>query len=176
MSQLVTARLLGAPIVTVDGTAAPPELLWRKHVALCLALWFAPERRRSRDQLVGLLWADKDERAARHSLNEALRVIRRAAGNDVLDSTGASVAWTTPPVLDTERFTLCESSDPVAAAAMVAGPFCDGFTVAGAEEFEQWLEQKRRRWQHRMVTVLARAARYTENQGDAGRHQEGGHP
>ena len=86
MSALVTARLLGPPQVLIDGASPPPELLWRKHLALCIALWTAPESRRSRDQLIGLLWSDKTEGAARHSLNEALRVIRRAVGDDAVDS------------------------------------------------------------------------------------------
>jgi len=37
----------------------------------------SPRRARTREHLTGLLWPEKEERAARHSLNEALRLLRR---------------------------------------------------------------------------------------------------
>src|SRR5207302_2031426 len=70
--------------VTVAGADAPAELLWRKHVALLVYLARSPRRSRTREHLVGLLWSDRDERQARHSLSEALRVLRRALGDERL--------------------------------------------------------------------------------------------
>ena len=169
MPRLIVARLLGPPELTIDGAPAAPELLWRKHVGLCLVLWCAPERRRTRDQLIGLLWGDKDDKAARHSLNEALRVVRRAAGDDVLDTSGESVCWAGKPDLDTDRFAALESADPDAACALIAGPFCDGFSIPETPEFDQWLEGERGRWRHRMVTLLVRTASSAEDRGDADR-------
>src|SRR5947207_2004353 len=78
----VYCRVLGPVQVTVAGADAPPELLWRKHVALLVYLARSPRRRRTREHLVGLLWSDRDEKQARHSLSEALRVFRRALGDD----------------------------------------------------------------------------------------------
>src|SRR2546426_12226159 len=72
--------VLGPARVTVDGVDAPPELLWRKHLALLVYLARSPRRSRMREHLVGLLWSDRDERQARHSLSEALRVFRRILG------------------------------------------------------------------------------------------------
>ena len=167
MSALVTARLLGPPQVLIDGASPPPELLWRKHLALCIALWTAPESRRSRDQLIGLLWSDKTEGAARHSLNEALRVIRRAVGDDAVDSSGDSVCWRAPVQLDLKQFVALEHGAPVAAADLITGPFCDGLVVAGAQEFDAWLATERERWQTRSVDVLVRAATAAEDRGDA---------
>jgi len=172
---MISARLLGTPSVQVDGAAAPTELLWRKNLALCLSLWFAPERRRSRDQLIGLLWADKTESAARHSLNEALRTIRRVAGDEALDSSATSVAWVGALELDTDTFESLERRDADAAASLITGPFCDGFAVAGAPDFDAWLSQERDRWRHHLIAVLARAGRLAEDRGDAAgalRHAE----
>ena len=166
MPALVTARLLGAPDILIDGEPPPAELLWRKHQALCIALWTAPEFTRSRDQLIGLLWSDKAEAAARHSLNEALRVIRRAVGDDAIETTGDFVSWTAPIELDTARFTALEPTDPAAAAAVVTGAFCDGLVVAGAQELDAWLAGERDRWQARSVDVLVRAGIAAEDQGD----------
>src|ERR1700675_329311 len=76
----IVCRTLGPVRVTVDGAPAPPELLWRKHLALLVYLARSPHHSRSREHLIGLLWGDRGEVAARHSLSEALRVIRRCAG------------------------------------------------------------------------------------------------
>src|SRR3989442_12565764 len=73
--------VLGPARVTLDGAPAPPELLWRKHLALLVYLARSPRRTRTREHLLGLLWADRDEKQARHSLSEALRVMRRALGD-----------------------------------------------------------------------------------------------
>jgi DNA-binding SARP family transcriptional activator len=166
MSRLITARLLGAPEVSIDGAPVPAELLWRKNLALCLLLWGATEHHRSRDQLIGMLWAEKDEHAARHSLNEALRVIRRAAGEDAIESDGSSVRWVGDVDLDLARFAARERDDPRNAAALVAGPYCDGFSVPGAEGFEQWLETERLAWQPRLVNALVRASVHAANHAE----------
>ena len=167
MPQLVSARLLGAPRIAIAGKPPLPELLWRKHLALCLVLGTAPERRCSREHLIGLLWGETTDRAARHSLNEALRVIRRAAGAGAIDASGDAVAWVTRPQLDTDEFDALEGDDPTAAAALIAGAFCEGFAVPGAQEFERWLTDERTRWQGRLVDALVRAAKLAEDRGDA---------
>ena len=82
---MITCRTLGPVEVALDGGFPPPELLWRKHLALLLYLARSP-RGRSREHLLGLLWADKPQSAARHSLNEAVLVIRRAAGEEAVDT------------------------------------------------------------------------------------------
>jgi DNA-binding SARP family transcriptional activator len=169
MPDVIAARLLGPPEFTIDGAPPPAKLLWRKHVGLCLVLWSAAERRRTRDQLIGLLWADKNERAARHSLNEALRVVRRAVGDDVLDTSAESIRWVGDVDLDIDRFAALESTDPGAACDLIGGPFCDGFVIAGAEDFDQWLEGERTRWRRRTVALLGRTAASAEDRGDLDR-------
>ena len=82
---MILCRTLGPVELSVDGSPAPPELLWRKHLALLVYLARSPRRTRSREQLVAMLWGDRTESAARHSLSEALRVIRRHAGDAAVD-------------------------------------------------------------------------------------------
>src|SRR2546430_1113862 len=77
-------RVLGPVRVTVAGADAPAELLWRKHVALLVYLARSPRKSRTREHLIGLLWSDRDQRQARHSLSEALRVLRRALADERL--------------------------------------------------------------------------------------------
>jgi DNA-binding SARP family transcriptional activator len=65
----ITITTLGPVRVLADGAPAPPELVWRKNLALLVYLARSPRRTRSRDHLVALLWPEKDAAAARHSLN-----------------------------------------------------------------------------------------------------------
>src|SRR5205823_9791120 len=77
-------RVLGPVRAPAAGAAAPAELLGRNHAALLVYRARGPRRSRPREHLVGLLWSDRDERQARHSLSEALRVLRRALGDERL--------------------------------------------------------------------------------------------
>lgn len=140
----------------MDGAAAPPELLWRKHLALLLYLARSPKRARTREHLTGLLWPEKDEGAARHSLNEALRVLRRAAGEDALDTSSGQVRLGGGAVhLDAEdldRWIAAGAWDE--AAAIVAGEFLEGFAVTGSDAIEDWLGAERRHWRERSIVAL----------------------
>ncbi|OLE66816.1 MAG: hypothetical protein AUI36_07160, partial [Cyanobacteria bacterium 13_1_40CM_2_61_4] len=55
----VYCRAMGPVRVSVNGADAPPELLWRKHLALLVYLARSPRRSRTREHLVGLLWSDR---------------------------------------------------------------------------------------------------------------------
>jgi DNA-binding SARP family transcriptional activator len=157
---MIRCQTLGQVTVSVAGGPAPPELLWRKHLALLVVLSRAPKRTRSREQLIGLLWADKAESAARHSLNEALRVLRRAAGDDALETGGDRVSLAAHSVeLDVESLErLAESGDIEGACACVQGEFLEGFSIPGASEFESWLSAERRHWNALGVEVLCALA------------------
>lgn len=152
----IRCQTLGPVEVTRDGGPPPPELLWRKHLALLVILARAPRRTRTREQLIGLLWADKAEAAARHSLNEGLRVIRRAGGDDAVETRGEQVTLSAAAVeLDTDRFEqLVTHGDHAAAAALVVGEFLEGFAVPGASAFEDWVSAERGLWSGRTVPVL----------------------
>jgi DNA-binding SARP family transcriptional activator len=154
--------------VTVDGEPAPPELLWRKHLALLVVLARSPRRTRTREQLTGLLWAEKADTAARHSLNEALRVIRRSCGDDALETQGDRITMTPDSVeLDVEAFErLSEAGDIGGASDLIGGEFLEGFAIPGAGEFEHWLSSERKLWSSRGVSVLAALS---EQEAAAGR-------
>src|SRR5262245_64516224 len=82
MSAAVSLHVLGPARISIGGSPAPAELLWRKHLALLVYLARSPRRARTREHLIGLLWSERDEKAARHSLSEALRVFRRVLGDE----------------------------------------------------------------------------------------------
>jgi len=157
---VIAVRTLGPVDVRVRGTAAPPELLWRKNLALLVYLARSPKRARTREHLIGMLWGDKSDDKARRSLNEALRELRRSTGDGSLESDNAQVRVTPDAVqLDIDRLeALAAAGDYAGAADLVHGEFLEGFSVPGASEFETWLAAEREHWRRRSVEVLVRRA------------------
>ncbi|HEX6617402.1 MAG TPA: AAA family ATPase [Gemmatimonadales bacterium] len=168
---MIVCRTLGPVEVTVDGAPAPPELLWRKHFALLIYLARSPRHTRTREHLVGLLWADRTEAAARHSLSEALRMIRRFAGQSAVEVNVGQVALAPGVIdLDVDRLEeLASAGEWERASELVAGEFLEGFGVPDASTFEDWLTGERERWRRRGSEVLVRCA---DNLARAGRAQE----
>jgi len=156
---MIVVRALGPADVSVNGAAAPAELLWKKNLALLVYLARSPKRLRTREHLVGLLWADKPEKDARHSLNEAVRVLRQSTGGG-LESDAAQVRVAPGAVeLDTDALeALAAAGDYDAAVGLVHGEFLEGFSVPGASEFDTWLAAERDHWRRRSVEVLVQRA------------------
>ncbi len=162
---MITCRVLGPVEIVVDGGPAPGELLWRKNLALLLYLARSPKRTRSRDHLVGLLWGEKPESSAKHSLNEAMRVVRKYSDTDALESEGGQVRLAPDVVqLDVEQLEgLVDDEDWSGASTLIAGEFMEGFSVPGCSEFEDWLYAERVGLRGRCVEVLVNlAARLTD--------------
>jgi DNA-binding SARP family transcriptional activator len=168
---VIVCRTLGSLELTVDGAPAPPELLWRKHLALLIYLARSPRHSRSREHLIGLLWGDRTDASARHSLSEALRVIRRHAGQSAVEVSVGQVGLAAGVVeLDVDRLeALAAAGGWIGAAALVAGEFLEGFAVPDASQFEDWLAAERTSWRRRGVEVLVRCA---DTLARSGRAQE----
>lgn len=165
---MIRLRLLGPPTLLVDGEAPPPELLWRKHLALLVYLHCTSARGATRAHLLDLLWGDKPEAAARHSLNEALRVIRRGLGDDAVDTAGDRVRLVAPVESDLRDVeALLAGGDLTAASAQVGGEFLEGFDLSGAPPFEDWVGSQRVEWRRRGSDLLADAAERDLARGDA---------
>jgi DNA-binding SARP family transcriptional activator len=157
--RVITCRVLGPVEVTVDDGPAPAELLWRKHLALLIYLARSPHGTRQRAHLVSLLWGDKPEQSARHSLNEALRVLRRCCG-EAVHTEGESVRLDGSSIeMDLESFEeFAAQGEWDEAARLTAGEFMEGFSVPGASAFEEWLYAERTAWRGRGVEALSRFA------------------
>jgi DNA-binding SARP family transcriptional activator len=169
---MLSLRLLGPPEVAVHGATAPAELYWRKHLALLAYLALSPTRGRTREHLVGLLWAEKEDASARHSLREAIRVLRHALGADAIVTEGQVVRLALDGVqLDTTAFERCvERKAWAEAVALVAGDFLEGFSVPGANAFDDWLSAQRMDWRKRVTEALVQ---YVEVALRAGQLDEG---
>jgi DNA-binding SARP family transcriptional activator len=169
---MIHCRTLGPVELRIDGGPAPPELLWRKHLALLIYLARSPRRGRTREHLIGLLWGDRNDAAARHSLSEALRVIRHAAGENSVEVTAGQIRLSPGSVvLDVDQLEeRATAEDWSSAAELVSGPFLEGFAVPDSSEFENWLTAEREHWSRRGVEVLVQAA---ESLARVGKPQEG---
>src|SRR5882724_10722442 len=165
----VFCRVLGPVQVSIAGADAPPELLWRKHVALLVYLARSPRKSRTREHLIGLLWSDRDERQARHSLSEALRVLRRALGEEGVVADVDQVRLAPDAVaLDCDRFTeLCQRGEWIAAAALVDGEFLEGLAIPEANDFENWLAAERALWRAQALDALVQGVAADLARGDA---------
>jgi DNA-binding SARP family transcriptional activator len=166
----VQVSVLGPAQITVAGAPAPAELLWRKHLALLVYLARSPRRARTREHLIGLLWSERDDKSARHSLSEALRVFRRVLGDAQVraDVDQVSLAGDALTLDCEELLTRSAAQEWGAAAALVQGDFLEGLSIPEANEFESWLAGERFAWRARGVEALTRHAESLLAAGDPG--------
>lgn len=158
----VELRCLGPLEVRVNGEPPPADLLWRKHLALLVYLARSP-RGGARDHLMGLLWSEKDQDKARHSLNEALRVLRKTLGDALV--TEGDVVRIEPHALRTD----VESPD----SSSAVGPFLEGFAVPDAPEFEDWLARERERVRAAALATVVAGAERALAEGELARARHG---
>lgn len=142
----------GAPTARLDGRLPPPDVLWRKHLALLIYLALSPNLTRTRAHLTGLLWPEKDETKARHSLNEGLRRLRLSLGAPRLLTRTETIS------LEPKELTVdaLQPWRPTADGPVRSrGVFLDGFTVDDeASGFDEWAEVERARFRDQDVRVL----------------------
>src|SRR5205085_804166 len=140
--------------------SAPAALQWRKNLALLVYLARSPRGTRTREHLIGLLWGDKPESTARHSLNTALSLLRGYAGEDSVASDGTRVTLGPGGVqLDTEQLeAFVANGDLAAAVALIKGEFLEGFSIKDASQFDDWMTAEREHWRRRSVEVLLNRA------------------
>ena len=122
----------------------------------------------SRDRLVSLLWPESGEERARHALAQLLYAVRRELGGEAV--TGSATALRLDPHIvssDVQDFyAALDSGEDDRAAALYAGPFLDGFHLAGCAEFERWLDEQRAHLAQLARAALERLARHAEAAGD----------
>ena len=150
---------LGPPSVRVNGREAPPDVLWRKHLALLSYLALSPDGIRTRSHLMGLLWAERPEDNARRSLNEAVRLLRIVLGSERLFTHGDALRLSPQGLeVDVLQFESQCGAGQLGALDLIRGDFLEGFHVDDAPAFDAWMETQRARIRD-MATelLLARA-------------------
>jgi len=101
----------------------------------------------SRDRLVELFWGDeRDPRAARHSLSNALSFLRGALERDAITAHRSDVTLV-PGAVHVDAVELLSAARARNVARVVAlyrGPFLDASSAGGSAELEAWVRETRR--------------------------------
>jgi DNA-binding SARP family transcriptional activator len=136
---------LGPPTARLSGLEPPPDVLWRKNLALLVYLALSPDMTRARGHLIGLLWPEKPEHNARHSLSEAVRRLRVSLGEERLHVDGDEIRLSALGLwVDVLEYRRLVESKPSAAIELLRGEFMEGFAIGDAPAFEDWVSNERR--------------------------------
>ncbi|HEU0015465.1 MAG TPA: BTAD domain-containing putative transcriptional regulator [Longimicrobium sp.] len=140
-------RLLGGPVLQGPNGPVTGRASYRRRVALLSILALARGRPVGRERIIGLLWGEHPSDAARHTLSEALYVLRKDLSDDLFVLVGDEVALNAA-VMGSDVAVFEEAVEgwrPEDAVRAYAGPLLDGFYVSDAPEFERWVEGERER-------------------------------
>ena len=156
----------------LDGSGKSMTLPTRKTRALLGYLAANADKPEPRSRLMALLWGDRGEQQARHSLNQALATLRKLAsdqGEMLLDGSSDGVAFRGDAVdVDLARFHALRISDPVQACDYYKGPFLDGLLISDAA-FDEWLTATRSELQNLACDALERATDSAASDGNMDR-------
>lgn len=146
----------GPPTARVADHAPPPEVRWRKNLALLIYLALSPHRTRTREHLVGILWPETPERLARKSLTEAVHRLRTWLGADRLVSHADAITLDDVALeVDALTFEAMAATDPRGAVQlMMPGDFLEGFSLPDAPGFDQWASSERARYKSKGALLL----------------------
>jgi DNA-binding SARP family transcriptional activator len=173
MAPALEIALLGPPRVFRGG--APAAVDTRKATAL-LAHLALVGRPRSREALCALLWPDQDPEHARGALRRTLSALRKAVGEQWIDTAADSVALRDGPGLafDVRRFRALAAPDatPDALAAAVElfrGELLEGFFLRDSPEFDAWCAHEADLLGRELGAALARLVRALADRGEHAR-------
>ena len=148
----------------IEADAAAPALGPRQLGLLALVA-AAGRRGVSRDRVIGILWPDSEDEAARHALSQAIYRLKRETGHDCISP--PSELRLAPGITSDvgELLDALETGDLKAAAELYTGPFLDGFYLPGNGEFERWAETERSRLQRLVLQAIERLAGQADREG-----------
>lgn len=166
---MLRLRTLGSVFLTRDCEVLTGAAGQRRLLAILAVLAAAGERGISRDQLLGLLWAEGEPEKSRHALTQSLYHIRTALRIERIFLSGATLRLN-PDVVssdvgDFERALF--DGRHADAAGQYGGPFLDGFYLNGDPAFEFWVATQRDRLARSYASVLDTLALRAHNEGDA---------
>jgi DNA-binding SARP family transcriptional activator/Tol biopolymer transport system component len=140
MTQL---RLFGRPEIL--RSAATPALIER-NISSELFIFIADMRDVSRDKLCETFWPDGDDDRGRHSLSQALFLLRKIHGDCVVSKADRIVLLPNVHV-DTHSFTQLAAARDPRALDVYGGPFVDEWSPKANSNFGQWLDGRRRTYE-----------------------------
>lgn len=165
---MLTIRTLGT-LELLDSAGRPLHRVMGRDKRVALLLYLlcgAPPAGLRRDLILPIFWPEKDAAHARSALRQALHLLRSTLGDDVVVATNSTVGINRARLTcDAIQFELLiETGRPDEAVQLYGGPFLEGFFIAGAQQFEKWVESKRRRLEQRMLSALVTLAGSVETE------------
>ncbi len=160
----IRIELFGAPRVL--RARSPLKLPARKSLAIlaCLAL----EGRVTRAKLATRLWEELDGEAARRNLRRELHRLRESGLDGAVQSDADQLHLAPGIEVDAAEFEAdLAAGRALQALARYTGPLLDGFEVADAPGFDDWVTQQRERLAQRWRSVAVALAAQFEQTGDA---------
>jgi DNA-binding SARP family transcriptional activator/TolB-like protein/Flp pilus assembly protein TadD len=154
-----------------DGEELRAVLAQPKRAALLVYLALAtPRAPHRRDSLLALFWPEQDAEHARNALNQAVYFLRSWLGADTLISNGDGLHlewknfWCDAAAFEEAL----DAGEAVQAVALYRGDLLEGFHVADAPDFGEWLDLERARLAERYAKALEAVADKLEIARDFG--------
>ncbi|HEY6091606.1 MAG TPA: BTAD domain-containing putative transcriptional regulator [Gemmatimonadales bacterium] len=166
---MLRLRTFGGLSLEQDGQPITGAASQRRRLALLAILATGQGRGVSRDKVLALLWPERVTERGSHALAQALYALRRDLGADPLAESGADLRLN-PATISSDVQELHEAlqhADGERAAALLTGPFLDGFFISDAPDFERWVDEERARWTQRARELFNRLAHEAARRGDA---------
>ncbi len=164
---MIEIHTFGRTRVAVNDQPLSGEAAWPRSLALIVYMAREPGPDR-RDEILGVLWPDREERRARRALNQLLYTLRKASPELDLESVSDALDFGKEVWLDIEEFDRrFETGDLRGAVELYEGPFLADLTL-DEPEFDHWADRERaeaRRKFRKAALQLASAAR------EAGDHE-----
>jgi TolB-like protein/DNA-binding SARP family transcriptional activator/Tfp pilus assembly protein PilF len=135
------------------------DQLSAQPVRCALLLYLALERGATREELLGLLWPERDPERARHSLRQTLYELRRTLGDDWSRARGERIEVSPEVWVDALDFleAVDEARDEEA-LDLYRGRFLEGSHPGSTQAFESWVDAWRSRLGRRHREVCRRLA------------------
>ncbi|UCF18456.1 MAG: hypothetical protein JSU87_10950 [Gemmatimonadota bacterium] len=139
---MIEIHTLGRTSVAVNGEPLTGEAAWPKSLALIVYMAREPGPDR-REEILGVLWSDRDEKRARRALNQLLYTLRKASPELDLESVKGAVDFGREVWLDVEEFERrLGTGDLTGAVELYRGPFLADLSV-DEPEFDHWADRQR---------------------------------
>jgi DNA-binding SARP family transcriptional activator/TolB-like protein/Tfp pilus assembly protein PilF len=165
---MLRIRLFGGPVILgEDGPFAGPAAQ-RHRLALIALLSAAHPGAVTRDKVMAQLWPERGDSSARNLLNQAIHALRKALGEEALQSSGESIHLTAESVdCDLLQFRgALREDDCEGAVALYTAPFLDGFFIPKNPQFERWADSERKRCAEEYGEALEALAEAAVEAGD----------
>lgn len=150
MAVKLVVRFLGTPEIFKDGE----EVFFSYNKVNALVYYILVRGTVMRDELSGILWADKPDAVARKNLRNAIYEAKKILGADTFISPRKAIIKVNPAVeveIDSKIF----EADPVGQLDLYKGEFLQGFFIKDSVEYEDWYLAERSRLKNLYMDAIA---------------------